>query len=675
MKRLLFIYLFTIVCSTVAAQPKTAAWKVEHKAAGEGTVELIFTAEIEASWYIYSVQKTGGPQPTSVTFDRSTEYKLAGELTEGIPSKQKFDEAFQVNVNYFTGKAVLIQKIQRLTANEFTVKGTLEYQSCSDTQCIPNDYSFSVDIGKGAASAASDKVDIGNGTTSAASDKSDAGNSTVSAASDKIETASNGDYGNENVLMFILIAIGCGLMAILTPCVFPMIPMTVSFFMSGSSGRLATVTKAVIFFFSVGLIYGLIGVTVTIFKNPAIANVISSHYVPNLIFALMFIVFAVSFLGAFEITLPSGLANKADRQADRGGYMASFFMAVALATVSFSCTGPFVGALLPAAASGVSVVKPILGLFCFGLAMASPFLTVAIFPVLMDKLKSGSWLNSVKIVFAFIMLGFCVKFLTQADLSLGWNLITRDLAIAFWIVLSVLLGLYILGKIQFPHDSKVQHVTAGRLSLAIIAFVFALYLLPGMFGADLDAVSAFLPAKDRQQFDLAAARQTAGTANVAVQKKGTCDNTPKYAETGMHTPAGIKGYFDLTEAMECAKSLNRPILLDFTGHGCANCKKMEASTFKDQNIIELMNSEFVWLSLYYDDTTELPADEQTGEYKTLGKKNRAYQLKNFATIASPYFAVIDADGKILAHGLGFEEKAENFLTFANEGLRKFKESR
>jgi thiol:disulfide interchange protein DsbD len=659
MNRLLLIYLFTIVCSTIAAQPKTATWKVEHKAAGEGIIELVFTAEIEDSWYIYSIQKTGGPQPTSVTFDRSEEYKLAGELTEGIPSKQKFDEAFQVNVNYFTGKAVLIQKIQRLTANEFTVKGTLEYQSCSDRQCIPNEYTFSVDIGKGAASAASDKVNTGK--------------ESASVASDKIETASNGDYGNENVLMFILIAIGCGLMAILTPCVFPMIPMTVGFFMSGSSGRFATVTKAVIFFFSVGLIYGLIGVIVTIFKNPAIANVISSHYVPNLIFALMFIVFAVSFLGAFEITLPSGLANKADRQADRGGYMASFFMAVALAIVSFSCTGPFVGALLPAAASGVSVVKPILGLFCFGLAMASPFLLVAIFPVLMDKLKSGSWLNSVKIVFAFIMLGFCVKFLTQADLSLGWNLITRDLAIAFWIVLSVLLGMYILGKIQFPHDSKVQHVTAGRLSLAIIAFMFALYLLPGMFGADLDAVSAFLPAKDRQQFDLAAVHHTAGAADVSAQKQGTCDNTPKYAETRMHTPAGIKGYFDLTEAMDCARSLNRPILLDFTGHGCANCKKMEASTFKDPRIIELMNSEFVWLSLYYDDNTELPADKQTGEYKTLGKKNRAYQLKNFATIASPYFAIIDVDGKILAQGLGLEEKVENFLTFANEGLQKFKE--
>ena len=685
MKALFLVQLFTIFGSILTAQPEIATWKIDAKDTGNNTVELRFTGAIEQGWHVYSIQQTDGPLPASVSITKTADFTLDGELQEGLASKEKFDQVFEMNVNYYKDKAVFVQRLKRIGDNGFTVRGTLSYQGCSDNQCIPVDHDFSVKV---APLAPADPVQSGSSAEAGAASAQDGvadenqqdtllssvGNSSTDESSPSISNAAESapaDAGEESILMFILMAIGFGLLAILTPCVFPMIPMTVSFFISGSSGRAATLIKALVFFISVGLIYGLIGVVVAVFKNPAIANIISSHYAPNLIFAAMFIIFAISFMGAFEIILPTGLANRADRQVDKGGYAASFFMAVALAIVSFSCTGPFVGALLPAAASGVSVWKPVLGLFCFGLAMASPFLTVAIFPSLMKKLKSGGWLNSVKVVFAFVMLGFCVKFLAVADLSLGWNLLTRDVAIAFWIVLSIMLGLYLLGKIRFSHDSPVDKIGVGRFSLAAAAFVFALYLLPGMFGADLDAVSAFLPAKDRQSFSISAASETKASAATAT-KLGTCGNTPLYANTRMHTPAGIQGYFDMQEAIECARSLNRPIFIDFTGHSCANCKRMEASTLKDSRIVELMNNEFVWLSLFYDDDEALPADQQTNAYQTVGKRNRAYMLKTFATVASPYFAIIDSDGKIHAQGLGLEENADKFLGFAREGLQSFR---
>ncbi len=670
MKKILLLCVLAVASITAVAQPSPASWQVEQKDAGNGIIDLVFTATIESPWYMYSVQEMDGPNPTTLSLTKNANFELVGKLTEGIPSKKKFDDAFEIDVQYYKEKAIFIQKIKRLTDNEFTVNGLVEYQTCSDGTCLPGEHSFSIKIAKGAATAAAATAE----TTTPADNATPAAQQpentpVVEKATTATTTAADGEQ-EESFWLFILLAIGAGLGAVLTPCVFPMIPMTVSFFMSGSSSRFATVMKAVIFFFSVGFVYMLIGVIVAIFKSPEIANVISSHYIPNLLFALMFIIFAMSFFGMFEITLPSGLANKADQQADKGGYIASFFMALALAIVSFSCTGPFVGGLLPAAASGTSVLKPILGMFCFGLAMASPFLIVAIFPSLMDKLRSGSWLNSVKVVFAFIMLGFCVKFLTQADLSLGWNIITRDVAVAFWIVLAILLGLYLLGKIKFSHDSDVPFVSVGRLFFAVIAFTFAAYLVPGLFGADLDAVSAFLPAKEKQHFDLTAVQQTAGVAAPVAHKEGTCGGTPKYAETTMHTPVGIKGYFDLQEAMECAKAQNKPILIDFTGHGCANCKKMEKTTFKDQRIIDLMNTEFVWVSLFYDEKTELPVAEQTDDYKTIGKKNLAYQKAEFSSVASPYFAVITPDGNIVVKGLGYSD-AEEFLKFANEGLGKF----
>jgi len=639
--KIFFLFLSLVAfCFIGHAQENPVTWTIEQKTVENGTIELRFVGVIASDYYIYGIVEMDGPLPTILTADASSNFELVGGLAEGIPAKKKFDEAFEIEVQYYEGEVVLIQKIKRLTEKTFTINGVLEYQSCSGMQCIPNEHQFSITIAGGAVATATNE--------------------------EKTE--------NESFWWFLLLAIGAGLGAILTPCVFPMIPMTVSFFMQGSGNKAQTIIKAIIFWLSVGLIYGAVGCVVAIFKNPAIATIVSSSWYMNLIFASMFIVFAMSFLGMFEITLPTGLANKADRQADKGGYLASFFMAVALAIVSFSCTGPFVGGLLPEAAAGVSKLKPIIGLTGFGLAMASPFLIMAIFPALLNKLKSGSWLNSVKVVFAFIMLGFCVKFLNQVDVDAQLNIITRDVAIAFWIVLSILLGFYILGKIKFSHDSDVKYVSVPRMFFAIIAFVFAVYLIPGLFGADLNAVSAFLPAKDKQQFDLTLVQQTNNTTTATSHKETPCGNIPKYSETKMHTPSGINGYFDLQEALDCAKQLNRPVLVDITGFGCTNCKQMEASTFKDSRIIELMNTEFVWVSLYYDDKTKLPADEQTAKIKNVGQKNQNYQQTAFAKVGGPYFAILDENGNILEKDLG-KCGVNEFLEFAQKGLNKFRNNK
>ncbi|MDR1681481.1 MAG: thioredoxin family protein [Prevotellaceae bacterium] len=628
MKRTVLFFLFITAGLSVFAQTNAATWRITQRPSGDGLIELVFSADILPAWYIYGVHKMDGPMPTTIGFTANAAFEPVGALTEETPAKQKFDDIFETTVYYFHEKAVFIQTIKPLADAAFTVAGALEYQSCSDRECIPNEYAFSIDILPGGGAAAAEE---------------------------------------ESLWFFMLAALLAGLGAIIMPCIFPMIPMTVSFFMSGSSSRYVSLMKAVIFTLSVTLIYTLTGAIVAVFKTPAFANILSTHWVPNLLFAALFIVFALSFFGLFELRLPSGLANRADRQVDKGGYIASFFMAVVLAIVSFACTGPFVGSLLMTAAQGASVVKPIIGMGLFGLAMSLPFVLLVLFPSLLKRLpKSGGWLNAVKVVFAFIMLAFCVKFLAQVGQSLGVELITREVAVAFWLTLSVLLGCYILGKIKLPHDSETPRTGVGRLMLAIAAFTFAGYLLPGLLGGELNAVDPFLPAATKPALPLSGAPHTPA---IAIPQETPCGNPPKYAGTKMHTPAGINGYFDLQQALDCAKTLNRPVLVDFTGHGCVNCKKMESSTFKDPRVVELINDRFVWVSLYYDENTDLPPEEQTADYKTIGKRNRAYQMETFKTVASPYFAIITADGEIQKQGLGLAS-AEAFLAWANEGINQ-----
>lgn len=699
LKRFLLLSLSLLLFTAVGYSQDLVTWSYSAKKVAEGEVELTFKALIDPAYHMYAIEKVeDGPMPLEFAFIPSADYQLVGKITSNPAPKEEYDKEFGKNVKYYSKSATFTQRIKVKGDKPFSIKGSLSYQVCGEDTCIPGeeDYSFSITADmlpkkeeKAAATTAAPQIKAPEQpavTEPSVSEKASvASDSAVTATADKAtwtavqpvvveEKAS--EAANDSVLGFILLAIAAGLGAVFTPCVFPMIPMTVSFFISGSGNRFTTILKAIIFCVSVALIYSIIGIIVAIFKSPEIANVISSHYIPNLIFAFMFLIFAASFFGMFEITLPSGIANKADRQVDKGGYVASFFMALVLAIVSFSCTGPFVGSLLPLAAEGTSVVKPILGLFFFGLAMSSPFLLLAIFPSLMEKMpKSGGWLNSIKVVFAFIMLAFCVKFIAQAGLSLNITLITRTVAIGIWIALAILLGMYLLGKLKFSHDSDMPYVSVPRFGLALGSFVFAIYLFPGLFGADLELVSAFLPPKDESVLDLTQQQSSVAGGIAKVELEAPCGGKPAYSDTKMHFPAGITGYFDVNEAFACAKEKNKPIILDFKGFSCANCKKMEASAFKDPRVIELISKEFIMVGLYNDENAELPESEKGISAKgkpitTLGQRNNDYQLRKFNTIARPYFAVVDADDTIIEQGLGYAD-ADELLEFLNKALVSF----
>ena len=695
MKKMILSLLICALGISLHAQ-EIVYWNFESKKINGDTLELVMTASIEDEWYIYSLQPGDGPMPTTFTFTSGAEYELIGGVTERHAPKEKYDEGFGKNVKTFEYSAVFVQKIKRLTDKSFTVKGSVLFQACSGMECTMNesDILFSIKAADPVQTVQRTESPVATqqklqteppAETSAAvaptlKDEEQAEPiPTESAVTVEAITVCQKPL-KESIWGFILAAIIAGLACILTPCVFPMIPMTVGFFVSGSRNRMQTVVKAVIFWLSVGFVYGLVGCIIAIFKSDNFALMISTHWIPNLLFALMFILFAASFFGMFEITLPTGMANKADRQVDRGGYIASFFMAIVLAIVSFSCTGPFVGSLISEAVKGTAALKPIFGFVSFGLAMGAPFLIFALFPSVMTKLpKSGGWLNSVKVVFAFIMLGFSLKFIVQVDDYFGWNLISREVGIGFWMVLSVLMGMYLLGKIKFSHDSDLPYVGVPRLLFAIAAFTFGVYLVPGLFGADLKTVSAFLPAKEKQAFDLTKHRTESVSTTLstgAITPQGTI---PKYAgaEPRMSLPDNIPGYYDLQEAIAYAKEVNKPILLDFTGIFCSNCKKMKAGAFKDPRVVELINAQYVFVALYTDvRTVALPPEEQTVSaqgkpVKTIGDLNAAYQLERFDVRSQPYFAVIDSHENILIKGLGYAG-ADELLDFLHKGLAAYR---
>lgn len=639
---------------------ETATWSFDTKKINDTEYELIFTAQIIPHFHMYSmnIPEGEGPMPLKFMFEEANGYELIGGIESRSAEVEELDPVFEMKVKYYDGEAVLVQKV-KVNSEKATVKGAIEFQTCGDNQCFLGEEEFSFNL-TGVAGLVS------------------AENSQAAATAASNTTESDGK--KESLLIFFFIAFAAGLGGILTPCVFPMIPMTVSFFMSGSDKKIVGIIKGLIFGISVTLIYTIIGLVVALTKNAGLADVLSNNWIPNLIFFILFVVFACSFFGAFEITLPSSLANRADRQADKGGYVASFFLAVVLAIVSFSCTGPFVGAILVEAAQGGLAMKPIVGMFGFGLALSLPFVALSFFPSLVKKLpKSGGWLNSVKVVFAFILLAFGMKFLTVVDTDLNLNIITRDVYIAIWIVIFILLGMYLLGKVKFSHDSDVQHVGVFRLFLAIVAFTFAIYLVPGLFGAPLAAVSGFMPAQEKQVFDLPRDINDA-TKNIVISNQSSSASqqntdklcgTPKYSDF-LSLPSGIQGYFDLKEGLACAAQQNKPVLLDFKGHRCANCKKMEKEVFADQRVINYLNDNFIVIGLYVDDDSELPQSEWVvgmdgKEKKTIGKINREYQMSKYKQASQPYFTIIDASENILIDGVGYMSNPDSFLEWLEKG--------
>ncbi|HVD98192.1 MAG TPA: cytochrome c biogenesis protein CcdA [Cytophagaceae bacterium] len=477
--------------------------------------------------------------------------------------------------------------------------------------------------------------------------------------------------------LYLLLAMSSGLIALLTPCVYPMVPMTVSLFTKRSEHRSHAVFKAFIYGLSIVVIYSLLGLIPATIYGVEYANLLSTHWLTNIIFFVVFVVFGVSFLGMFEITLPASFVNRVDAQADRGGYAGIFFMAFTLVLVSFSCTAPFVGTILIEAQGGLAI-KPVLGMLAYSITFAAPFTIFAMFPSLLKSLpKSGGWLNEIKVTLGFIELALALKFLSVADLVYHWGILDREIFIAIWIVLSVLLGIYWLGKINFSHDSSERKTTVARLLISIVPFVFAVYMFPGMFGAPLKALSGLLPPMDRHDFDLPS--MIAGRQGTEGTKENKLCDKPRYSEI-LHLPHGLQGYFDYRQAIACAKEKNLPVFIDFTGHGCANCRRMEANVWSEEKVFSILNNDYVLVALYVDERTELPESEWiTGAdgslKKTIGKVNHDLEISRYHNAAQPFYVLLNpyTEQPLVKDIIGSEPNVEKFVQYLEQGKTAFKE--
>ncbi len=486
-------------------------------------------------------------------------------------------------------------------------------------------------------------------------------------------TASGKDDADSKSLWGIfLVCFLTGLVAVITPCVFPLIPVTVSFFLKRSKSRAEGLKNAVWYSLSIILIYTIPTLLLTLIFGDKVLYTISTHPVSNILFFLIFIIFAISFFGAFELALPNSWANKADQKAGKGGLFGIFFMALTLVIVSFSCTGPLVGTLLGQTSTGGVSIAPIIGMLGFGAGLALPFSLFAFFPSMLQSLpKSGGWLNSVKVTFGFIELALAMKFLSNVDLAYHWHLLDRDVFLVIWIVVFGLMGLYLLGKLKFSHDSELPFISVPRLFFAIFSFCFTLYMVPGLWGAPLKLLSGFIPPATTQEFNLEDLKYkidnlSAGNTATAGQPISTAKPPQKYIDK-LHVPFGLKAYFDLDEGMAAAKALNKPVMLDFTGHSCANCRKMEEQVWKNPDVLKRMKENFVLISLYVDESTELTDAEQVTNARgekitTVGEKNLDYEVSKFGFNAQPLYMFLDLNGKPLSNvKYGYDPDVQKFI--------------
>ncbi len=678
-------------------------------------IDFIARVKLDNTWYLYGsgndMDPDLGPTVTVFVFKASPSFKLSGKL-KSIGAHKHFDDVFGGDVSTFDKIAEFRQKI-KITGKNPVIEGTYEGQVCTSVngRCIPVSGDFKItdlkvlgDAGNAAkpneinpanpASSANPKAELANkdGVQTSQKDSISAeaksalqNPDSVSAAGSADKTAAPGEAATtsgtsanaaapvsvpqESLLTFLLAAFGAGLIALTTPCVYPMIPMTVSFFTRSYKSRSQGIFMALFYGFSIIAIYTLIGTIVAKFNGPEAANFLSTHWIPNLLFFGIFIVFALSFLGMFEIELPSSWVNGADRQADKGGFYGVFFMAFTLALVSFSCTGPFVGTLLVQSAGG-AVLKPIIGMFGFSLAFAIPFTLFAVFPEYMQRLpKSGGWLNSVKVVLGFLELALAFKFLSIADQAYHWHLLDREVFIAIWIAVFTLLGFYLLGKLRMPLDSPMTHIPVPRLVMATAVFSFVIYLVPGMFGAPLKALAGYLPPEGTIDFNLSAGQ---GSGSVPA-KSNLCDSKVRFDFLSPLVPKPYHAYFDLKEALACAKTQGKPVFIDFTGHGCVNCREMESRVWSDERVKNKLSENYVMAALYVDDKTELPEKEwyvskYDGKQKTsLGKQNADLQITRFNANAQPLYVLLTPEGEILVPPHAYDLDADTFVKFLDSG--------
>lgn len=686
-------------------------WTFEKKDLGNNEFELIFKASIEKKWHLYSqFVPEGGPVKTSfyfydirgveitgadakiieeASFEKENDMDYIITFTEPKGHEEKDPMFDNMIVKYFEKEAGFTQKVKVTTADPLVLSGYIYFMCCDDTKCLPpndeNKFEFAFNgagsqagIKDNASAQGTPKVE----TTEINIGSKGAGNTagqykkTTEILKDKsvLKRANLDDLTNKSLWELFIFSILAGLAAILTPCVFPMIPMTVSFFMKEkkASGKF----QAFVFGISIILIYTVVGTLIAVTLGVNFANWLSTHWLPNVLFFLIFVIFAASFFGMFELTLPSWLINKSDKQVDKGGITGAFFMAFTLVLVSFSCTGPLVGAILVKAATG-AWLEPIVGMLGFSVAFALPFALFAFFPSWMNKLpKSGGWLNSVKVILGFIELALGLKFLSVADQTYHWGILDREVYLALWIIIFVLMGFYLLGKLKFAHDSEVKFISVPRLILVIITFSFVIYLVPGMFGAPLKALSGYLPPMTTHDFDLEnIARQNGKTIDQSQAESAICES-PKYHEF-LHLPHGIEGYFDYEQGLACAKQLNKPIYIDFTGHGCVNCREMEANVWSDPNVLQKLKNNYVVISLYVDDKTPLPESEWVmssadGKLKkSIGKIYADMQIYNFNVNAQPYYVLLGHNGELLAKPRAYDLDVDAFVSFLDTGIENF----
>ncbi|MDE7128466.1 MAG: thioredoxin family protein [Bacteroidales bacterium] len=637
MKRFFTLAMTLLLCAAGFAQEATIKWKTEVQHIEDATYSIVFTGKIGSGYHTYGVDNPDSP--TSVEFDEPQGYSLSGSLYE--LSKPSDYEGMKV---FF--KEIKIAQDIVLLQDEAIIKGEISWLSCTETSCIsPEFFNFSISTANaGSSESASVKTQEIN-----------AGNTSI--------TAEEESRGFNWAL--IIEAILWGFAALLTPCVFPMVPMTVSFFMKGSSSPAAGRFKASMYGLFIVLLYtvpiSLIILITRVVGGDAVTadifNWLATHWLPNIIFFIVFMIFAASFFGAFEIVLPSKLVNKSDRGADKGGLLGIFFMSLTLVLVSFSCTGPIVGSVLIKATQG-QFWEPMIAMLAFSVAFALPFTILAFFPSLLKNLpKSGGWLNSVKVVLGFIEVALGFKFLSVADQTYHWGLLDREVYLAIWITVFSLLGLYLLGKIRFAHDDKTEHVSVKRLALSIAVFSFVVYMIPGMFGAPLKALSGYLPPISTQDFVIGAG----SSAQASSTKESKYD---------LHLPHGLQGYFNLKEGLEAAKAEGKPVFVDITGHGCVNCREMEARVWSDPKVLDILSNKYVIVALYTDDKQKLDKEDwittESGDVlKTLGRANSYIARTRFGVNAQPNYVLLSPDGKQLAPVRGYNLNVQEFVDFLN----------
>ncbi|MES2836772.1 MAG: cytochrome c biogenesis protein CcdA [Bacteroidota bacterium] len=657
-----FIFrLFLLIALTISGLSASAQqfltpvkWEFSSKKISDTEAELIFKAKIDEHWHLYSqFLEPGGPEATAFTINKSKSYELIGKVKEG-KSIEMMDPNFGMKVKYFAKEATFKQKIKLIDNKPFSVKGNVYFMVCDDKQCLPpEELDFKI------------KVD-------GAPIKEVAIDTAITSAKEIITQGEVKVNNNTDLSLWAIFAAGFlgGLAALLTPCVFPMIPMTVSFFTKQSKTRAKGIANAITYAISIIVIYVILGIGVSAIFGVDALNALSTNVWFNLFFFVLLIVFAISFFGAFEIVLPSSFVNKIDAKSDKGGLIGIFFMAFTLSLVSFSCTGPIIGTLLFQAAATGNYLGPTIGMIGFSMALALPFGLFAAFPGWLNSLpKSGGWLNSVKVVLGFLELALALKFASNADMVVDAHILERELFLVLWIVIFTLMGIYLLGWIKFSHDSDLPYVSVPRLFFAILAFSFSMYLIPGLWGAPLKLISGFPPPDYYSESPNGVGKNTMIVSN----------NTTTLGDGSGECPNNLPCYHDYDEALKAAKETGKPLLIDFTGKACVNCRKMEAKVWTVPEVDKRLRNDVILVSLYVDDKRELPKEEQreeklgnkTFKIKTIGNKWSYLQAVRYQTNSQPQYVLLDHNEKLLNQPTGYDPDVQKYIDWLEFGKKEF----